>query len=624
MGMQKFFSFLIILFTVAVNAQEKLVPAGLNQVLITSEKAKVKQKNASQLIMPFYEDFSSTRIYPDPKKFSDSSVFINNSYAVSPFTIGVATFDGLDKNGFIYSHGSSYAFFADTLTSLEIRLDSVFSGTQHKTTPADSIYFSFFYQPQGVGEKPEKEDSLFLEFYAANQNKWIKQWAKEGTSYDKFLQENGSPWKCVMIPIVDTAFMNSNFKFRFMNLASYADWTFPTWASNCDFWNIDYIYINSERNLNDTIPNDLAFRGANETLLKNYYSMPWNHFKANVAGEMSSYISMPYSNHSESMLNVTELLTVEDLSGTTPNYSSGLSAFNLPQLTDTAFYRSPIPYKYNSTVSENAEFLVKMSINTATISDPISKNDTLVFYQRFYNYFAPDDGTAEAGYGLTINGGQAAYKFKLNTPDTLRAVQMFFNRTVNDANQIYFLLRVWNDNNGVPGSVIYEKSGVRPEFEEGFNAFHNYILDEPIAVSGNIYVGWKQTSDEVLNLGYDKNTDRSNNLFYNTDGTWYNSIISGTPMIRIVVGKENSPHISINEYEKPIELFPNPCYNCQRIEFPDDKLKQISVIDINGRVVKQEWCEKYFDIDGIVPGFYTLKIDKKNLKSSYVKWILIN
>ena len=201
---------------------------------------------------------------------------------------------------------------------------------------------------------------------------------------------------------------------------------------------------------------------------------------------------------------------------------------------------------------------------------------------------------------------------------------MFFNRTVNDANQIYFLLRVWNDNNGVPGSVIYEKSGVRPEFEAGFNVFHNYILDEPIAVSGTIYVGWKQTSDELLNLGYDRNTDRSNNLFYNVDGTWYNSITPGTPMIRIVVGKENPTHIYANEKEKPIELFPNPCYNCQKIEFSDDESKQISVIDINGKVVKQEWCEKYFDTDGINPGFYTLKIDKKNLKSSYVKWILIN
>ena len=349
------------------------MPPRLNQVLITSEKENIEQKNASQLVMPFYEDFSSTKIYPDPKKFSDKSVFINNSYAISPFTIGVATFDGLDKNGFLYSHGSSFAFFADTLTSREIRLDSVFLGTQHETTPADSIYFSFFYQPQGLGDKPEEDDSLLLEFYAANQNKWIKQWAKEGMSYNKFLQKNGSPWKCVMIPIVDTAFMNSKFRFRFMNIASYSDLSLPTWASNCDFWNIDYIYINSERNLNDTIPNDLAFRGANETLLKNYYSMPWNHFKANVAGEMSSSVSVPYSNHSESLLNVTELLTIEDLSGTTPNYNSGLSAFNLPQLTDTAFYRSSIPYQYNSSVSENARFLVKFSVNTATISDQFQK-----------------------------------------------------------------------------------------------------------------------------------------------------------------------------------------------------------------------------------------------------------
>ena len=170
MGMQKFFSFLIILFTVAVNAQEKLVPPGLNQVLITSEKENIEQKNASQLVMPFYEDFSSTKIYPDPKKFSDKSVFINNSYAISPFTIGVATFDGLDKNGFIYSHGSSYAF-AD-INIIEIRLDSFFRHSNLRHV-ADSIYFSFFISPREL-EKSQRRKIAVLEFCIANQNKRIK------------------------------------------------------------------------------------------------------------------------------------------------------------------------------------------------------------------------------------------------------------------------------------------------------------------------------------------------------------------------------------------------------------------------------------------------------------------
>ena len=99
-----------------------------------------------------------------------------------------------------------------------------------------------------------------------------------------------------MIPIKDTAYMTNKFKFRFRNYASYADLSLPTWASNTDFWNIDYIVINSERSFSDTIPSDLAFGERHETLLKNYFSMPWNHFLANPSAEMATEINAPYAN----------------------------------------------------------------------------------------------------------------------------------------------------------------------------------------------------------------------------------------------------------------------------------------------------------------------------------------
>ncbi|HPF01075.1 MAG TPA: T9SS type A sorting domain-containing protein [Bacteroidales bacterium] len=610
-----------LMFFSALSAQEILIPSGMNQSIIQQEPLAGKN-NRAILTMPFLEDFSATFVYPDPNRFSDSTAFINTGNAFAPISMGVATLDGLDAYGYLYNHGSSFAFAADTLTSYDIRLDSVFTGTPHATSIADSLYFSFFYQPQGLGEKPDVEDSLLLEFYAANQNAWIQVWAAPGSSLNDFIATNGSPWKCVMLPIIDTAFMTDGFRFRFRNYASYADLSFPTWASNADFWNIDYIILDSERDAADSVPTDLAFGERHETLLKKYFSMPWNHFLANSAAEMSPEINAPYANLSESLLNVTERLTVDDLSGTTGDYDSGLSASNLNPLTDTAFYRSPIPYTFSSSVSKNAEFEVNLSVNTATIGDPVASNDTLAFYQRFYNYFAPDDGSCEAGYGLTVNSARAAYMFTLNMPDTLQSVQMFFNRVVNDANQIYFYLTIWDDNGGVPGNIIYQQMGVRPEFEHGFNAFHTYVLDNPLPVSGRIYVGWQQTSSEVLNLGYDLNNDRSGYFFYNVDGNWYNTLYAGTPMIRIIVGDSPYQHVGMSDTETLTSVFPNPCNDCAAIQFNDNQSKTVSVIDLNGRVVKRIRCDNTMSTEDIAPGYYTLMIEKNAEHPVFVKWIL--
>jgi hypothetical protein len=91
--MQKLVTVLIILLIASVsNAQEILIPSGINQSLANHKPSNTKNTRA-ELKMPFFEDFSSTFAYPNPAKFSDSSVFINTGNAYSPLTFGVATFD---------------------------------------------------------------------------------------------------------------------------------------------------------------------------------------------------------------------------------------------------------------------------------------------------------------------------------------------------------------------------------------------------------------------------------------------------------------------------------------------------------------------------------------------------
>jgi hypothetical protein len=108
------------------------------------------------------------------------------------------------------------------------------------------------------------------------------------------------------------------------------------------------------------------------------------------------------------------------------------------------------------------------------------------FVQKFSNYYAWDDGSAEFGYGLSGQGAEVArlaYRFVGFKRDTLRAVMMYFNRALNDVNQVPFDLAVWNNRNGQPGDLLFRQENINlmPYFD-GLNRFHTYMLDEAVAL----------------------------------------------------------------------------------------------------------------------------------------------
>ena len=139
-------------------AQEILTPFG------TMEKAPIKKRVAEARFLPFFDDFSQSNTYPDSTKWTDNNVLINAGFPVCPPNRKGATFDVLDANGKVYSYAISNAFIAEYLTSVRIRLDSIMEPEPRALTPADSVYLSFYYQPQGNGNAPEEQDSLVLQF----------------------------------------------------------------------------------------------------------------------------------------------------------------------------------------------------------------------------------------------------------------------------------------------------------------------------------------------------------------------------------------------------------------------------------------------------------------------------
>ena len=140
-------------------AQEILTPFGN-----TTAKAPVRKGVAEARFLPFFDDFSHSNIYPDSTKWTDNNVLVNDGFPLCPPNRKGATFDVLDANGKVYSYAISNAFVAEYLTSARIRLDSIMEPEPRALTPADSLYLSFYYQPQGNGNPPEAQDSLVLQF----------------------------------------------------------------------------------------------------------------------------------------------------------------------------------------------------------------------------------------------------------------------------------------------------------------------------------------------------------------------------------------------------------------------------------------------------------------------------
>ena len=128
---------------------------------IESKKNIETRKNESTLRLPFFDDFTETETYLDAAKWQNRRVLVNSGFPLFPTNYNAATLDALDESGKVYSHASSSPFVADSLISKPI---SLVDENGEKLSPADSLYFSFYYQPQGNGDAPESTDSLVLMF----------------------------------------------------------------------------------------------------------------------------------------------------------------------------------------------------------------------------------------------------------------------------------------------------------------------------------------------------------------------------------------------------------------------------------------------------------------------------
>lgn len=597
-----------------LNAQE-IVTGLISNAGITSEWVKREQVKGAMVIdtleLPFFDDFSGKGILPDGRKWEDKYVFINNTYTVKQRTSGVATFDAIDKTGRLYETASATGFEADKLTSVPVNLEYF---------PTDNIYLSFLYEPGGVSDIPESKDSLTLQFFAPLESKWYSVWQSPLAPADTF--------RTVIIPLNNSRFLKKGFKFRFINYASINTSSGdPSMAANCDIWNLDYVLLGKNRNSTDTIFTDVAFTKPIRSTLNTYESMPLKQFSQIALAEMGDWITIHYRNNDVITRNVTRNFEIFDVYRNAMAWSFSAGAANIPPGTAIDYNADLLYSKYETSNNDSALFRIKSYLIT-DVFDPKS-NDTIIYYQKFSNYFAYDDGTAEAGYGINGLGSKnamVACRFKSFMKDTLRAIQVCFNDSYQNANLRDFNLMVWSNNLGVPENILLTQEEVTAAQGITINGFHTYYLDNPIELNGDFFIGWKQLSETFLNVGFDLNTPPSGKQLYWINGEWNVSQQPGTIMIRPVFGPAKNP-TSIEQFpagHNSIQIWPNPARDYINLDINNMQLTGHAVVrirDIRGREVLKTDFNDQINVSSLAPGLYIIIIEINNVPAGYSRLV---
>ena len=638
--------------------------------------------------LPFFDDFSQSNVIPDSTKWTDRNVLVNDGFPLCPPNRNAATFDVLDASGRVYDYAISFPFVAEYLTSVRIRLDSIMDPEPRALTPADSVYFSFHYQPQGNGNAPEEQDSLVLQFgtttehqeflYLEYQNytiaeifeamhvdtlfpgdtiraaegclpdlyyivqdtltplaqgiisipcdsvfttvadtTWIHIWSTPGQTLEAFMNENeGLHFKQVMIPITDLRFFQDNFYFRFYNYASIVNASQPTSRSNEDNWNIDFVYLNCNRSATDTDYPMLTFSGQRPSFFKRYQSIPYRQYRLNPSAMISENMEISIANLDGIEHEANYYYTVRQIGGD-QYYEHHVDPVAIRPYREAGYLPCP-EYGGESPACpfvgelfalnmwyDSVSYQISHYLYDSTNTPPLT--DSMIYRFGMYNYYAYDDGIPELGYGVEPANGRFAVKFEMADFDTLQGVQLLFNRTLNDANNKYFDIVVWKDENGKPGEEIYRLTGQRPQWDDQIYRFHYYKFDRIVCLSGIFYIGLVQQSNGLINIGFDTSIDNSQYNFYNTNGSWQPSDKHGSLMIRPVVGPSYFIGLEEPTNNCTLRLYPNPVGSILHLE-GDFEGGQISLYDLTGRKVYQSVYQHEIPVESLHNGLYFISI----------------
>jgi len=602
------------------------------------EAPSARSKEIVPKSLPFWDDFSFTSVndttdtlsnYPvDSLWVNNGTVWINNGMAINPPSVNVATFDGLDINFLPYSEQVLSNGLRDSLVSQAIKLGTA----EVSVGERNSVYLSFFYQWQGNGEAPDAADYLQVEF-----RNNLGQWEEVMTIYPR-ASFNRTEFYDTLIKVDGDRFFHDLFQFRFQN--------YGRLSGPYDTWNIDYVYLNKNRNVNDIDFPDQAIASPLTGLFERYQSIPYLHFKN------SNALTSPTFDVYNILNEFTDLSYLTQ--GTFRNYIGGILSekfyANLGG-TDTSaindngsgiifpLERRTVTLEYIPDAGETEQFnpaadsvilTLKVKLFTGDTFDPktgdfandydlnyvpidFRANDTLSASYVLNDYYAYDDGVAEYAAGLTQPGNRAAVLFEMLTTDadTLVGIDIYvpdYGLSSNLTADFY----VYADEDGKPGTILY----AIPSFSvqrKGLNAFQRIKIPEPFLVKTKFYIGWKAPVGGVLKVGLDLSHDSQDKIFVNTNGIWVQDAdVSGSLMIRPVFGSGDIV-TGVEEKESEIVIYPNPSTGEFFIRGNFDDLQ---ILNVTGLSIPFEMYESGPDqkvrLKDVASGLYILRIRQDN------------
>lgn len=626
--------------------QESLSGLQVNPILQQKAKSKKTFKadvSKSVFELPFITDFAKEVGYPDTAYWVDDFAFINLNYPLDPPSIGVATLDAIDETGKLYTNASSLPFPADTLTSKIINLNYPVD---------DSVYISFYYEPGGLGDTPEINDSLLLDYYSEDSSRWYNVWNVRFNNVDTVLYEyhlhNDSTYiirkdsvnlseifQQVVLPVNNEIFLNDTFQFRFRNYASItASADVEGSMGNSDHWHVDYIRLDTGRTINDTISKDASIVTPIRSFLRDYNAIPHEHYGQILINAIKDSTYLSFANLYDNTFVWGLDYVIEDMNGPYSKTIIGQEGDDISP-NDNIEYGLELNYEFPfDPFTDSSLFRLRGILDIDDAQDDVYRwNDTTTFYQKFYNYYAYDDGTAENGYGIIGEGTEnamVAMRFDTYMEDTIRGIQIYFNQTKPSTNTKYFKIQVWNDDNGIPGNIVHTSSiQVRPT-DQGLNEFTLIKFDEIVEVGEVFYIGWqKQNLTDMLNVGFDINRVNNDKVFYKFASGWNESELKGTIMIRPVLGKTldiiNST-TKLNEQEIKLTIYPNPANNYLTVDIQDytDSDYQYEIFDSFGRIHQNNVsANSPIDISNLSPGVYFIRISYPGKQAATRKFIII-
>ncbi|WP_460585555.1 T9SS type A sorting domain-containing protein [Hymenobacter arcticus] len=576
----------------------------------TADRSTATAQRTAALTLPFFEDFTlprdgqpsplrwqnatTTATYPDGsglfQSYRGGGAYVSNRLASEPLTRGTATLDGLRANGQPYSAGSASFYSAtDTLTSQPIDL-STFSAS-------NQLYLSYAWQAGSLAGSPVANGSVTPVFLALefldNVGRWNRIWTynAEGKT-TRFRQQ--------IFPLNQAAYFHSNFRFRFRASGNQ--------SSSRDAFGLDYIYLNNNRTANDTVFQDIATGRGLSSPLQRFTAMPAWQYAATSPSPLNSAMTttvnnlLPSGNPTPiSWLGMVRELTNGGFGPATWVAGNQPLLAGARQVAITGDARTaPLP-----AAGTTRRYRYTLALQTNETNPLTLPNDTTYRDLELANYYAFDDGTAEAFLTLpALSTGPVTYfaypiaAAKADQVQAIRLAPIFNNIPTGQGGENFqnrsVTVAVWADNNGQPADApLATATAVLNQNMIG-NVFYDVPFTPPVPVpaSGLFYIGYGQASGgQFLPYGFDlNNTSTAPTLFYNKQGAWSKPALTtpGTIMMRAVMNNGILATQAQQATNAQFGLYPNPAPTGTTVAVSGPAFRRATVLDVLGRSVWQQ------------------------------------